>query len=70
MEIVDTGVISDEKITQLIREHFDLTPKGIIQHLDLLRPIHQPTASYGHFGREDLNLPWEQTDKADALRSA
>jgi S-adenosylmethionine synthetase len=70
VETFGTGVMDDEKITQLIREHFDLTPKGIIQHLDLLRPIYQPTASYGHFGREDLNLPWEQTDKAEALRSA
>lgn len=68
VETFGTGIIDDEQITQLIREHFDLTPKGIIQHLDLLRPIYQPTASYGHFGRKDLNLPWEQTDKAEALR--
>lgn len=69
IETFGTGVIDDEKITQLIHEHFDLTPKGIIRHLDLLRPIYQPTASYGHFGRKDLDLPWEKTDKADFLRS-
>lgn len=63
-----TGKISDEKIAKLIREHFELTPSGITRSLDLLRPIYRPTASYGHFGRDDLDLPWERTDKAEALK--
>jgi S-adenosylmethionine synthetase len=63
-----TGTISDKRMTQLIREHFDLTPYGIRKMLDLLRPIYRPTAAYGHFGREDLDLSWERTDKADALK--
>ncbi len=54
----------------LIREHFDLRPYGIIKMLDLLKPIYQQTASYGHFGRDDLNLSWEKTDKAEILRKA
>lgn len=65
-----TGKISDNKMTALIREHFDLTPYGILKMLDLLRPIYQPTAAYGHFGREDIDVSWEQTDKADALKAA
>jgi len=65
-----TGVISDEKIEQLVREHFDLRPKGIVQMLDLLRPIYQKTAAYGHFGREEPEFSWERTDKAAALRAA
>lgn len=65
-----TAHIDEDKITQLVREHFDLRPWGIITMLDLLRPIYRGTASYGHFGREDLNLPWERTDKAEALRQA
>lgn len=65
-----TGKISDQEITKLIREHFDLRPYGIIKMLDLLKPIYRQTASYGHFGREDLNVSWEKTDKADALRKA
>jgi S-adenosylmethionine synthetase len=65
-----TGKISDRKITQLIRDHFDLRPYGIIKMLDLLKPIYRQTASYGHFGREDLNVSWEKTDKAEALRKA
>ena len=66
-----TAVIAEDKIEALIREHFDLRPKGIIEDLDLLRPIYRPTAAYGHFGRsEDGLFPWEQTDKADALRAA
>lgn len=65
-----TGKISDNKITQLIREHFDLRPYGIIKMLDLLKPIYRQTASYGHFGREDINVSWEKTDKADTLRKA
>jgi S-adenosylmethionine synthetase len=65
-----TGVISDEKIAELVREHFDLRPKGIVQMLDLLRPIYQKTAAYGHFGREEPEFSWERTDKAAALRAS
>lgn len=65
-----TEKIAPNAIEKLIREHFDLRPYGIIKMLNLLQPIYRPTASYGHFGREDLNLPWEKTDKADALRKA
>jgi S-adenosylmethionine synthetase len=65
-----TGKISDTEITQLVREHFDLRPFGIVKMLDLLNPIYRPIASYGHFGREDLNVSWEKTDKADILRKA
>ncbi|MEJ2033839.1 MAG: methionine adenosyltransferase [Deltaproteobacteria bacterium] len=65
-----TGKISEEKIKQLILEHFDLRPKAIIQHLDLLRPIYRKTAAYGHFGRERAEFTWEKTDKAEALREA
>jgi S-adenosylmethionine synthetase len=63
-----TGKISDERIKALIDAHFDLRPKAIIQHLDLLRPIYKKTAAYGHFGREREEFTWERTDKADALR--
>ena len=66
----DTGRIADEKIVELVREHFDLRPKGLISMLDLKRPIYQKTAAYGHFGREDEEFTWERTDKADALRAA
>ncbi len=65
-----TGTISDSKLTQLIREHFDLRPYGILKMLDLIRPIYKQTAAYGHFGREDIDLSWERTDKADVLRDA
>jgi S-adenosylmethionine synthetase len=65
-----TGVISDEKIAQLVSEHFDLRPKGIVQMLDLLRPIYRNTAAYGHFGREEPDFTWEKTDKAAALKAA
>ena len=65
-----TGVISDEKIAELVMEHFDLRPKGIVQMLDLLRPIYQKSAAYGHFGREEPEFTWERTDKAAALRAA
>ena len=65
-----TGKISDGKMTALIREHFDLTPYGILKMLDLLQPIYQQTAAYGHFGREDIDLSWERTDKAEALKAA
>jgi S-adenosylmethionine synthetase len=65
-----TGKISDARLTELIREHFDLRPYGILKMLDLVRPIYQATAAYGHFGREDIDAPWEKTDKADALKGA
>jgi S-adenosylmethionine synthetase len=65
-----TGVISDDKIAALVNEHFDLRPKGIIQMLDLLRPIYEKTAAYGHFGREEPDFTWERTDKAQVLRAA
>ncbi|GGI19862.1 methionine adenosyltransferase [Oxalicibacterium faecigallinarum] len=65
-----TGKISDAKIAQLVQEHFDLRPKGIVQMLDLLRPIYSKTAAYGHFGREEPEFSWERTDKAAALRAA
>lgn len=70
---VDTfgsGKISDEKLTTLIREHFDLRPYGILKMLDLARPIYRATAAYGHFGRDDVDLPWERTDRAKALADA
>ncbi len=63
-----TGKISDEKLVEIIRENFDLRPAGIIRMLDLRRPIYKQTAAYGHFGRNDLNLPWEATDKAEVLK--
>ncbi|MCR4738758.1 MAG: methionine adenosyltransferase [Lachnospiraceae bacterium] len=63
-----TGKLSDEKIVEIIRENFDLRPAGIIKMLDLRRPIYKQTAAYGHFGRNDLNLPWEATDKAETLK--
>ena len=65
-----TGKIDDAKISQLVQEHFDLRPRGIIEMLDLLRPIYRDTAAYGHFGRENPNFTWEQTDKAAALKAA
>ena len=69
-ETFGTGRISDDEIERLVREHFDLRPGAIIRNLDLRRPIYRQTASYGHFGRHDLDLPWEQTDKAEALSAA
>jgi S-adenosylmethionine synthetase len=65
-----TGLIPDDKIAELVNELFDLRPKGIIQMLDLLRPIYQKTAAYGHFGREEPEFTWERTDKVQALRDA
>jgi len=67
VETFGTGKVEDEKMTKLIRNHFDLRPYGILKMLDLQKPIYQPTAAYGHFGREDLDLPWERTDKSEAL---
>jgi S-adenosylmethionine synthetase len=63
-------VISDEKIAELVNREFDLRPKGIIQMLDLLRPIYSKTAAYGHFGREEPEFTWERTDRAAKLREA
>jgi len=63
-----TGKLSDDKIVEIVRENFDLRPAGIIKMLDLRRPIYRQTAAYGHFGRNDLNLPWEAVDRADALK--
>jgi len=65
-----TGKVSDEKLTEAVRKVFDLRPAGIIKMLDLRRPIYKQTAAYGHFGRNDLNLPWEQTDKVEELKAA
>jgi len=65
-----TGKIADDKITELVREHFDLRPKGIVKMLDLLRPIYAKTAAYGHFGRDEPEFTWEATDKAEALKAA
>ncbi len=65
-----TGVISDEKIAALVAEHFDLRPKGIVQMLDLLRPIYEKTAAYGHFGRNEPEFTWEATDRVQVLRDA
>jgi len=65
-----TGKISDEKIEQLVREHFDLRPKGIVQMLNLLRPIYRKSAAYGHFGRDEPEFSWERTDKAAALKAS
>lgn len=63
-----TGSLSEEELVNLVRENFDLRPAGIIKMLDLRRPIYEQTAAYGHFGRTDVDLPWERTDKADALK--
>ena len=69
VETFGTGKLSEYKLTQIVQTEFDLTPYGIITTLDLIRPIYQATAAYGHFGREDLDLSWERTDKVDALKS-
>jgi S-adenosylmethionine synthetase len=65
-----TGKIPEEKIEELVRKHFDLRPRAIIDHLKLRRPIYEKTASYGHFGREDPDFTWEKTDKAKELKKA
>jgi S-adenosylmethionine synthetase len=69
VETFGTGKVSDEKLAQLVEKHFDLRPKGIIHSLDLLRPIYEKTAAYGHFGRSEPEFTWEKTDKAAALRA-
>jgi S-adenosylmethionine synthetase len=65
-----TGAVDDRQLVELVRAHFPLTPRGIIQHLDLLRPIYRKTAAYGHFGRTEPDFTWERTDKVEALRRA
>ena len=70
IETFGTGHVDDELILRLVSEHFDLRPGAIIRDLDLRRPIYRATAAYGHFGREDIDAPWERTDRADALRDA
>ncbi|MBY0438808.1 MAG: methionine adenosyltransferase domain-containing protein, partial [Burkholderiales bacterium] len=69
VETFGTGKIADEKIAKLVEKHFDLRPKGIIHSLDLLRPIYEKTAAYGHFGRNEPEFTWEKTDKAAALKA-
>ena len=64
-----TGKVSEEKLVELVRNNFDLRPAGIIRMLDLRRPIYRQTAAYGHFGRTDLDVPWEQVDKAELLKA-
>ena len=68
VDTFNTGKLSDEKLVEIVRDNFDLRPAGIIKMLDLRRPIYKQTAAYGHFGRNDLDLPWEKTDKAEALK--
>jgi S-adenosylmethionine synthetase len=63
-----TGKLSEEQLVEIVRENFDLRPAGIIKMLDLRRPIYKQTAAYGHFGRNDLNLPWEQLNKVEDLK--
>ena len=69
VETEGTGKVSDEKLVEIIRDNFDLRPAGIIKMLDLRRPIYKQTAAYGHFGRTDVELPWEKLDKVEALKS-
>ena len=69
VETFGTSRIDDAKILELVRRHFDLRPAAIIRDLNLRRPIYRATAAYGHFGRDDIDAPWERTDKADALRA-
>jgi S-adenosylmethionine synthetase len=68
VETFGTNKISTEEIEQLLRDHFDFRPGAIIQNLDLRRPIYQATAAYGHFGRHDIDAPWEKLDKVDVLK--
>jgi S-adenosylmethionine synthetase len=68
VETFGTGKASDAKLTELVNKNFDLTPKGIIEHLKLRRPVYRQTAAYGHFGREEDTFTWERTDMVDALR--
>ncbi len=70
VETFGTGSVSEDRLVELVREHFDLRPRGMVQMLDLLRPIYRQTAAYGHFGRTEDEISWERTDKADSLRDA
>ena len=70
VETFGTGKVSDAELTAIIRDNFDLRPYGILKMLDLIKPVYQPTAAYGHFGRNDIDLSWEKTDKAEALKGA
>ena len=69
VETFGTGKVDEAVLVDLVRKHFDLRPVGLVKMLDLLRPIYQQTAAYGHFGRDDVDLPWERTDKAEALKA-
>jgi S-adenosylmethionine synthetase len=69
LETFGTATVPEVELLELVRRHFDLRPAGIIHHLGLRNPIYRPTAAYGHFGRSDLDLAWERTDRAAALRS-
>ena len=68
VDTFETGKLSQEKLVEVVRENFDLRPAGIIKMLDLRRPIYKQTAAYGHFGRNDLDLPWEKLDKVEDLK--
>jgi S-adenosylmethionine synthetase len=70
VETYGTGKVSNEVLTQLVREHFDLRPKGIVKMLNLFRPIYTKTAAYGHFGRDEPEFTWEATDRAASLKAA
>ena len=70
IETFGTGKLEEDKLVQLVREHFDLRPRGLVTMLDLLRPIYGATAAYGHFGREEPDFTWEATNKAEALKNA
>ena len=69
VDTFETGVVADDKISEIVRAHFKLTPRGIIETLDLRRPIYKKTAAFGHFGRTEPEFTWERTDKANALRA-
>ena len=69
MDTYGTGKVSEEKLVEVINKNFDLRPAGIIKMLDLRRPIYGQTAAYGHFGRTDVDLPWERVDKAEKLKA-
>jgi S-adenosylmethionine synthetase len=70
LETFGTGKLPNERLTELVREHYDLRPKGIVHMLNLLRPIYRKTAAYGHFGRDEPEFTWEALDKAGALKAA
>ena len=69
VETFGTGAVPERELLELVRRHFDLRPAAIIARMDLLRPIYRPTAAYGHFGRDDLGVPWEDMNRVDALRA-